>query len=76
ISGSTLGKSTGGRKPILYQINSNEAYVIGIEVTNIYSTILLLNLDLDIHDQVKMKTPNIQSIYDTLDTFIPKIEEL
>lgn len=76
ISGSALGKSTGGRKPILYRINSNEAYVIGIEVTNIYSTILLLNLDLDIHDQVKMKTPNIQSINETLDTFIPKIEEL
>lgn len=76
ISRSELGKSTGGRKPILYRINPNEAYVIGIEVTNLYSTILLLNLDLVLHDQVKMETTNIQSIFEVLDTFIPKIEEL
>lgn len=76
ISGSELGKSTGGRKPILYRIKPNEAYVIGIEVTNVYSTMLLLNLDLDIRGQVKMETTNIQSIYETLDIVIPKIEEL
>lgn len=75
ISGSE-GQSTGGRKPILYRINPNEAYVIGIEMTNIYSTILLLNLNLDIRGQVKMKTTNIHSIYETLDAFILKIEEL
>lgn len=76
ISGNELGESTGGRKPILYRINPNEAYVIGIEVTNLYSTILLLNLNLDIRGQVKMKAVNIHSIYETLDALTPKIEEL
>ncbi|OAB44836.1 hypothetical protein PGLA_04985 [Paenibacillus glacialis] len=76
ISGSEFGESTGGRKPILYRINPNEAYVIGIEVTNLYSTILVLNLNLDIRGQIKMKTTNIHSIYETLDVLIPKIEDL
>jgi predicted NBD/HSP70 family sugar kinase len=76
ISGSEFGESTGGRKPILYRINPNEAYVIGIEVTNLYSTILVLNLNLDIRGQIKMKTTNIHSIYETLDALIPKIEDL
>ncbi|MFC0273283.1 ROK family protein [Metabacillus herbersteinensis] len=76
ISGNELGESTGGRKPVLYSINPNVSYVIGIEVTSLFSTILLLNLNLDIRGQIKMKTKNIQSIYVTLDMFITKIEQL
>lgn len=48
ISTSELGESTGGRKPILYSINSDDGYVVGIEMSDLYSTIMLLNLKLDI----------------------------
>lgn len=71
-----LGESTGGRKPILYRINPYQGYLIGIEITNTYSTILLLNLEQDIQGRIKIKTPNIQSTYQTVDYFIAQIKSL
>ncbi|SPN76031.1 ROK family protein [Brochothrix thermosphacta] len=68
--------STGGRKPNLYQITPDAAYLIGIEVTALYSTISLLDLHLSIKQQAKIKTAHFTSIYDTLDFIITETKKL
>lgn len=76
INSGKLGASTGGRKPILYRINPEKAYLIGIEVTNIYSTIVLSDLNLKEigHKKIKMGAPT--SIYRTLDKFVEQLLDL
>lgn len=49
------GESSGGRKPVLYAINPTKQYVIGIELSGLYSTILLMNLNLEILSEKKIK---------------------
>ncbi|WP_314586365.1 ROK family protein [Paenibacillus terrigena] len=55
VQDSGLGESSGGRKPLMYEINPNAHYLIGVEVTNLYTTVLLLNLSLDILGSKKLK---------------------
>lgn len=49
------GESSGGRKPVLYAINPEKKYIIGIELSDLYSTILLMNLNLEILSEKKLK---------------------
>lgn len=71
-----FGESTGGRKPILYRINPNMGYLIGIEVTGIFSTILLMNIDLTIIDKIKLKISDVSISSALLDIVITNIEAL
>jgi len=43
-----IGKSTGGRKPILYDVNSSKFYIIGIDISRLYSQVVILNLRMEI----------------------------
>lgn len=40
-----IGKSSGGRKPVLYKINENYKYIIGLNITNTYLYIFISNLN-------------------------------
>ncbi|WP_152395506.1 ROK family protein [Paenibacillus guangzhouensis] len=55
VQDSGLGESSGGRRPLMYEINPNAQYLIGVELTNLYTTVLLLNLNLDILGSKKLK---------------------
>ncbi|MDF2790097.1 MAG: hypothetical protein K0S80_3195 [Neobacillus sp.] len=55
IYDSGIGESSGGRKPLMYVIKPDTYYVIGIEITNLYTTVLLLDLKLDIIDVEKLR---------------------
>lgn len=55
IMDSGLGQSSGGRKPVIYVINSNSHYVIGIDVSPLHITYVLLNLNLDILEKDLLK---------------------
>lgn len=55
IYDSGIGESSGGRKPLMYVINPDPYYLIGVEITNLYTTVLLLDLKLDIIDIEKLK---------------------
>jgi predicted NBD/HSP70 family sugar kinase len=44
---SGFGASTGGRRPILYQINSAYAYVFGLEISRTLSKLVLTDLELN-----------------------------
>ncbi|MEQ4671137.1 ROK family protein [Providencia manganoxydans] len=76
ISTSELGESTGGRKPILYSINSDDGYVVGIEMSDLYSTIMLLNLKLDILGMIKIKNEHLESAESMLDNLLIKLDQL
>jgi predicted NBD/HSP70 family sugar kinase len=43
-----IGESTGGRKPSLYDVNSSGFYIIGIDISRIYTRIVITNLKLKI----------------------------
>lgn len=55
IYDSGIGESSGGRKPLMYVIKPDAYYVIGVEITNLYTTVLLLDLKLDIIDIEKLR---------------------
>ncbi len=55
IYDSGIGKSSGGRKPLAYVIRPDAHYLIGVELTSLYTTILLLDLKLNIISAEKLK---------------------
>jgi len=76
ISTSELGESTGGRKPILYSINPADGYLVGIEMSDIYSTIVLQNLKLEILGIVKVKYEHLETAENMLDHLLGKVDSL
>lgn len=55
IYDSGIGESSGGRKPLMYVINPDKYCLIGVEITSLYTTVLLLDLKLNIMDVEKLK---------------------
>jgi len=43
-----IGESTGGRKPILYDLNLQEFYLIGIDLSRVYTQVIITNLKMKI----------------------------
>jgi len=43
-----IGESTGGRKPKLYDIDLNEFYIIGIDISIMYTQMVITNLKMEI----------------------------
>lgn len=76
ILANQLGKSTGGRRPILYRVNLTIGYLIGIEITGIFSTILLINIELSIIDKIKLKTNDNKINPNLLDLIIENIHKI
>jgi len=44
----SIGESTGGRKPVLYDVNLSEFYVIGIDLSRVYTEVIITNLKMKI----------------------------
>lgn len=55
IYDSGIGKSSGGRKPLAYVIKQDSNYLVGVELTSLFTTILLLDLKLNIISVEKLK---------------------
>lgn len=55
IYDSGIGESSGGRKPLMYVIKPDTYYVIGVEITNLFTTVLLLDLKLNIIEVEKLR---------------------
>lgn len=51
IVNQSIGESSGGRKPVLYTINSSDYYVIGIDISIMYTQIVIVNLKMEEHYQ-------------------------
>lgn len=52
---SGLGHSTGGRKPILFQTNPTYRYLLGLEISRIYSTLGLYDMHLNLLSSTRWK---------------------
>lgn len=52
---SGLGTSTGGRKPILFQANPTYRYLLGLEISRIYSTLGLYDMQLNPLSSIRWK---------------------
>jgi predicted NBD/HSP70 family sugar kinase len=44
----SVGESTGGRKPILYDVNLCDFYIIGIDISRLYTQVVITNLKMEI----------------------------
>ncbi|KAB7705518.1 ROK family protein [Bacillus aerolatus] len=51
---SGYGQSSGGRKPVMYEIKADAYYVIGIDISRTYTKVLLLNLSFSIIDEATL----------------------
>ncbi|AZS14907.1 ROK family protein [Paenibacillus lutimineralis] len=76
IHDSGLGESSGGRKPLMYVIHPDAFYLIGVEISNLYTTVLLLDLDLTILGTEKLKMNSQCTAQYTLDYVSRCIKEL
>ncbi|MEQ4922913.1 ROK family protein [Proteus hauseri] len=76
ITTAELGESTGGRKPILYNINTEGVFLIGIELSKVYSTIVLMDLKLNMLDKIKLAPEPYLSASEMTQQLLPKIEAL
>lgn len=73
---SGLGKSGGGRKPSMYMINPTISYVVGVDISSTYTTVLLLNLNLNILDSAKLEMTSQSTAEYTLQFIIENIEQM
>jgi predicted NBD/HSP70 family sugar kinase len=71
---SDIGESTGGRKPSLYDVNQSEFYIIGIDISRIYTRIVKTNLKLKIIDEELLNHEyNIENISEIIPSRINKL---
>lgn len=73
---SGLGKSSGGRKPSMYTINPNIFYLIGVDISRSFTRVLLLNLNLNILDSVKLEMTRLCTADYTLRFIADHIEQM
>lgn len=72
------GKSNGGRRPVLYEINWDEFCVIALDIGVTRVTAAIINLRADIYDQQTMTitegdnthTPLMKTVYQTMDKLL------
>jgi predicted NBD/HSP70 family sugar kinase len=48
-----VGKSSGGRKPVLYDINPNSFYILGVDISRPYTQVIVTGLKMNILDKVR-----------------------
>lgn len=48
-----IAESTGGRKPTLYDVNAEYGYIIGVNISRIYSSVVIVNMKMDIIANMK-----------------------
>lgn len=48
-----IGESTGGRKPVLYDVNSGKYYLVGIDISRIYTQVVLTNLKMELVEKYR-----------------------
>lgn len=52
---SGLGKSSGGRKPIHYQINPHYGYIFGLEISRMYSSLALFDMQMNVRSSTRWR---------------------
>jgi predicted NBD/HSP70 family sugar kinase len=76
------GESSGGRKPLLFSINPKAGYMIGIDISRLYTRIALLDMNCNVirsnvFGMSEKSTPDVilQKIYDAVLNFCADIQK-
>jgi predicted NBD/HSP70 family sugar kinase len=79
---SEIGESSGGRKPVLYDVNPQKYYLVGIDISRLYTQAVLTNLKLVplekcYFDMNRESSPEatLQRILEWLAIALPKIKD-
>lgn len=73
IKESDVGASTGGRKPSLYDVNQDEFYIIGIDISKIYAKIVITNLKFNIVEEILLRHEySLETVTDVIPGVIKK----
>ncbi|MFX3633899.1 MAG: ROK family protein [Candidatus Pristimantibacillus sp.] len=74
---SGLGASSGGRKPLQYQINPDYGYIFGLEISRMYSTLALFDMQMNVKsitrwrmDEAMAPEPFIQHVQINIKAFL------
>lgn len=70
-----IGKSSGGRKPILYNVNLNEFYIIGIDISIMYTAVVITNLKMEILYEESFQMDNTCTPEETVKRILDVIEK-
>lgn len=70
------GESTGGRKPSMYVIKPDVYYLIGVDISRVFTKIVLMDLELTILQSIKLDMTSETTGGYTLDFICNKIDEM
>ncbi|OCA87170.1 ROK family protein [Pseudobacillus wudalianchiensis] len=73
---SGYGESSGGRKPLMYDIKEDASYVIGIDVSRTYTKVLLMNLRLTVLDEANLRMNETSTPAFTTDFISSQIQHM
>lgn len=83
ITAHSIGESSGGRKPILYDVNTKLNYVIGVDISRTYSKVAVIDMKMNILAQsgfmMKDKhdpTTTVELIADTINKLLKELSFL
>lgn len=71
-----FGKSSGGRRPNLYEIEENAHYLIGVDISRTYTKIVLLNLNLEVLEEARLSMDQSSTPQVTIHFIISKVNEM
>ncbi|WP_018305832.1 ROK family transcriptional regulator [Desulfitobacterium hafniense] len=70
------GESTGGRKPVIYDVNPRRYYVIGIDISRLYSQVVLTNLKMELLEKDRFDMDRNSSPQATLNRILDWVERV
>ena len=70
------GESTGGRKPVIYDVNPRRYYVIGINISRLYSQVVLTNLKMELLEKDRFDMDRNSSPQATLNRILDWVEKV
>ncbi|MBN7772487.1 ROK family protein [Clostridium aminobutyricum] len=74
IMQSTIGESTGGRRPIVYDIHAGKGYLVGVDISRTYTEIIITNLKIEILYQYRFNMNKSHSPSKTVATILEIID--
>lgn len=75
-----IGESSGGRKPVLYDVNPRKYYIVGVDISRTYTQLVLTNLKMEPVESFRFEMSKESSPEATLkliqDWVVPIVEKL
>ena len=70
------GASTGGRKPVLYDVNPSRFYLVGLDISRTYTQVIITNLKMEILDRRRFLMKECFTPVKTVKTISTTLKEM